>query len=375
MRILIVNYELPPIGGGGGKACLNLLEEYAKASDLEFDVLTSFHKPGINIEKFSDNIKIYRIGVRKKKLHYWRKIEVLEWLWKANRYYKKMIRLKKYDLIHAFFGFPSGWLCYKSRNQIPYIISLRGSDVPGLNSRLAIDYKILGPLFKNIWKNSCATITCSNGLKERALQFLPNVKIDVIPNGIDTNIFSPNDSKYSDTLNLITVGRLSETKRVDVLVNAVEIIKSKGISVRMVIVGDGATREHLDKLIALKKLDEHIKITGFIESEKMPEYYKNSTLYVSATMQEGMSNAMLEAMASGLPIITTKCEGLDELIEGNGIIIDNAKPSTIADTILQLFEDKDRLSIMSEKSRQIAEKMNWSEIAAEYLDKYFECVK
>jgi len=186
MKILIINYEFPPIGGGGGKANLNLLKEYAKTSELEVDVLTSFHQPSIKIEDFSDNIKIYRIGIHKKKMHYWRKIEVIEWIWKAGKFYKKMINNKKYDLIHSFFGFPSGWLCYRTRKKMPYVISLRGSDVPGLNSRLAIDYKILGPVFKNIWKNSLAIIACSNGLKKRALRFFPDISIDVIPNGVDT---------------------------------------------------------------------------------------------------------------------------------------------------------------------------------------------
>ena len=92
--------------------------------------------------------------MHKKNLHYWRKIEVVEWLFKAGFFYKKLIRQNNYDLVHAFFGFPTAYLCYKSTKILPYIISLRGSDVPGYNVRLGMDYKLLSPLFRRIWRRS-----------------------------------------------------------------------------------------------------------------------------------------------------------------------------------------------------------------------------
>ena len=76
--------------------------------------------------------------------------------------------------------------------RLPYIISLRGSDVPGANARLKLDYKILGPLvFKPIWQKASALVACSEGLKARALQFLPSAQIEVIPNGVDLERFHP----------------------------------------------------------------------------------------------------------------------------------------------------------------------------------------
>jgi len=108
MKILMLNYEFPPIGGGGGNAHLSLLEQYSGRSDLQFDVLTSAMKPGFFSEDFSDNIRIYKVGIHKKQLHYWRKTEVIEWLLKSGLHYKKLIRSNDYELTHAFFGFPTG---------------------------------------------------------------------------------------------------------------------------------------------------------------------------------------------------------------------------------------------------------------------------
>jgi hypothetical protein len=103
----MLNYEFPPIGGGAGKVHLNMLKEYAKRDDLSIDVLTSAPQPGNYIIRFSDNINIHKVGVHKKNLHFWRKIEILGWIVKAGHYYKKLIKHKKYDLVHSFFGFPT----------------------------------------------------------------------------------------------------------------------------------------------------------------------------------------------------------------------------------------------------------------------------
>lgn len=373
MNILMLNYEFPPIGGGAGKVHLNMLKEYAKRSDLSIDVLTSAPQPPNHIIKFSDNINIHKVGVHKKNLHFWRKTEILEWIVKAGHYYRKLIKHKKYDLVHSFFGFPTGWFCYRSRNRLPYIISLRGSDVPGKNLRFAFEYKLLGIIFKNIWKNASALIACSEGLKQRALKFYPQVKIDVVPNGVDIEKFRPlseNRAKKSDATRLITVGRLSITKRVDILIDAVKILVEQGKNVKLLIVGGGSLKGSLERLAAQKNLTKSIEFKGIVDSEQMPGLYQNSDLYVSATMQEGMSNAMLEAMASGLPIITTQCEGVDELIKGNGVIVQQETANGIAKAILELVMNSEKLESMSTAARKHSENFTWKSVSQEYLKFY-----
>ena len=143
MKILMLNYEFPPIGGGAAKANLCLLRQYAGRDDLKVDMLTSAPKSGFKSEKFSENITIHKVGIHKKHLHFWRRTEVIEWLIKAGFHYRRMLRKNNYDLAHAFFGFPTGWLCYRNASRLPYIISLRGSDVPGQHARFQLEYKIL----------------------------------------------------------------------------------------------------------------------------------------------------------------------------------------------------------------------------------------
>jgi len=367
----MLNYEFPPIGGGAGNAHLCLLRQYASNSDLKVDVLTSAPKPGLLKENFSENITIYKVGVHKKDLHFWRKSEVIKWLLKAKFHYRKLLRENDYDLAHAFFGFPTGWLCYRSANKLPYIISLRGSDVPGEHARLKLDYKILAPVFAAIWKNATALVACSQGLKDRALKFLPSVAIDVIPNGVELDKFHPAETdQRSDILKLVTVGRLSVTKRVEMLIDAVEILHKDGCKVHLAIVGGGQMQQQLKKFVLERNLSDIIELTGRISAENMPQLYRQNDIFVSASLQEGMSNAMLEAMASGLPIITTRCEGVEELITDNGLVVEQANAEEIAKAVRELADDRQAHKQMSIAARRQAEKFSWNKAALSYVEQY-----
>jgi glycosyltransferase involved in cell wall biosynthesis len=347
------------------------LQQYAGSSDLRIDVLTSAPRPGFFKETFADNITIYKVGLHKKELHFWRKTEVIEWLFKAKFHYRKLLRENDYDLAHAFFGFPTGWLCYRTANKLPYIISLRGSDVPGEHARLKLDYKILGPMFAAIWKKAAALVAPSEGLKNRALKFLPSVAIDVIPNGVELERFSPaKATQQAKILRLLTVGRLSVTKRVEILIDAIEILHRDGCEVHFTIVGGGQLLQKLKQIVSEKNLANIIEFTGRTGAEDMPQVYRQNDIFISASCTEGMSNAMLEAMASGMPIVTTRCEGAEELIADNGLVVENANAEEIAKAVRKIADDRQTCKQMAVAARRQAQKFTWNEVASQYTKLY-----
>lgn len=396
MKVLMLNYEFPPIGGGGGQAHQALLQRYAGRPDLEVDVLTSAPSPGLFMERLANNVLIFKIGVRKRHLHLWRRKEVLEWLFKAGACYRGMIKTGDYDLVHAFFGFPSGWLCWRTRRRLPYIISLRGSDVPGANARLQLEYKVLGPLvFKPIWKKASALVACSEGLKARALQFLPSADIQVITNGVDLELFYPGTataelhkpettsgvpsdaslaiSRFkleASDLRLLTVGRLSTTKRVPLLIETVSLLRGQGHKVHLTIAGGGPLELQLRQSLSEQDLREAVTVMGHCRAEDMPRLYRQHDVFVSASMQEGMSNAMLEAMASGLPIVTTRCEGVDELISNNGVVVEEPTAAALADAVRSLIERPETRKAMSLAARKKSVGFGWDAVAESYLRLY-----
>jgi glycosyltransferase involved in cell wall biosynthesis len=367
----MLNYEFPPIGGGAGNAHLCLLRQYADNSDLRIDVLTSAPEPGFFTENFSKNITIYKVGLHKKNLHFWRKTEVIEWLLKARPCYRKLLRENDYDLVHAFFGFPTGWLCYRSRGKLPYIISLRGSDVPGYNIRLGLDYKLMTGLFRRIWSCAAAVVANSEGLRRLALEFMPTLDIGVIPNGIDTEKYYPSQKQEpAKPIKALAVCRLISRKRIDLLIEAVGQTRELGLDVRLNIAGEGNLMETLKKLANGLKAADRVIFMGRVPAEQMPDVYRDNDIFVMSSAHEGMSNAMLEAMASGLPIITTRCEGVEELVADNGVVVEQAQPEEIARAIKKLADNPQTLRQMSLASRQRAALYSWPSVAARYIRCY-----
>ncbi|MHC4553769.1 MAG: glycosyltransferase family 4 protein [Planctomycetota bacterium] len=371
MKILMLNYEFPPIGGGAGHAFLCLLKEYSRNKDIQIDVLTSYSGRGIATEEFSQNIRIYKVGIHKKNLHYWTKFEVIKFLWKARGLHLKLLRENSYHLAHAFFAFPTGWLCYKTANQLPYILSLRGSDVPGYNVRLGLDYKLLAGLFRRVWSEASLIAANSQGLCRLARRFMPNMDIDVIPNGVDVQCYHPaSQKKTGGRINLLSVGRLITRKRIGWLIDAVGLAVQEGLDVRLNVVGEGNLLANLQKKVADMRLFERVVFMGLVQRHQMPEIYRANDIFVMASQHEGMSNAMLEAIASGLPIITTPCEGVEELIRGNGIIVNHPDLQEFVAAVNLIATDRDKYAAMSKAGRDIAQEFSWSAVAQRYIQHY-----
>ncbi|UCD94909.1 MAG: glycosyltransferase family 4 protein [Candidatus Zixiibacteriota bacterium] len=371
-RLLMLNYEFPPIGGGAGNAHLSLLKEYASTADLRVDVLTSGPKPGFSVEQFSHNVTIYKVGLHKKNLHFWRRREVIEWLLRAKRPYRRLLRENGYDLVHAFFGFPTAYLCYRTANDLPYMISLRGSDVPGYNVRLGLDYKLTAGLFRKIWSGASMLVANSAGLRKLARKFMPNIEIEIIPNGIDTERFHPaKEQGVKEPIQLLTVGRLITRKRIDLLIRAVDCAGRLGLNVQLNIAGDGNLLAELRTLAEELAVADRVTFLQRVPPEEIAAVYRRNSIFVMCSAHEGMSNAMLEAMASGLPIVTTPCEGVDELIGDNGIVVETAAPPKIAEAIRKLATDEQRRRTMSQAAREKAKDFAWPSVA----DQYIRCYK
>ena len=372
MKILMINYEFPPIGGGAGQAHLRLLKAFCETDGLSVDVLTSGINQGVSHESLSDDIHIYRVGIKKKSLHFWRKIEVMMWLYKSRKIYQKMIDNNKYDLVHSFFAFPSAWHCYRSRHTLPYIISLRGSDVPGYNERLGLDYKILSGLFKRIWRNANAVVTNSDGLKRLAQNFIKEIEYQVIPNGIDTKIFFPGKQTINSRVKLLSVSRLITRKRIEMIIDAVQALKLNGHCVHLTIAGEGDLLQCLMAQVKTLSLHDEVTFLGIVPPEKVPNLYREHDIFLMASIHEGMSNAMLEAMASGLPVVTTPCEGVSELVVDNGVVLESSTASEMATAISHLINSPEKMETMQLAACRQAKLFTWESSGQKYVSLYHE---
>ena len=196
-------------------------------------------------------------------------------------------------------------------------------------------------------------------------------KIVIIPNGVADEFFYKRGTKVtSGTLKILFVGRLAIQKRVDRLIEAVALVKSK---VEVTIVGDGEDREKLKNQVKSLNL-KNVTFVGRKSGKELLDYYFNSDLFLITSDKEGMPLVVLEAMAAGLPIIASDVTGLRELVSGTGILV---KPvaETFAHAIDKLSANKQELLKLSQKSSKKAHEYSWSKVSERIVKIYEEVQK
>ena len=325
-RILLLNYEFPPLGGGAGNATYYLLKEFSKNDDLKVDLVTS-STDKYKKEEFSKNIDIYYLDIGKKgNIHYQSNFDLLKYSYKANKFIKKLKKENKYDLLHAFFGIPCGYIAMKSK--LPYIVSLRGSDVPFYSKRFYyLDKLFFKRLSVKIWKRAKSVIANSEGLKKLALSSSANQEIGLIYNGVDIDEFSPSEN-VNDVFTIISTSRLIKRKGINYLLDAFISFNKKFVKTKLVLIGSGDLEKELKSKADGAGISSSVEFVGAISHDKLANYYKQADVFVLPSLNEGMSNSLLEAMSSGLAVIATDTGGTAELVnEENGIIINKANNS------------------------------------------------
>jgi glycosyltransferase involved in cell wall biosynthesis len=360
MRILMINYEYPPVGGGTANANYYFIKELAKDLDVVVDLITVKPNPGILIEDFSNNIHLHKIGIHKKDLHHWTGLEMLEWCLGACFYIKHLLKKNTYDICHCWNGWPPGFLGYLFRKKVPYVVALRGNDVPGYEVRFRFLEKIIvKDLCRTIWTHASMITANSEELAKLAQNTL-RCKIAVIPNGVDTDDFySKKHEEIRMPLTLISTNRLGQRKGHIYLIQALRKIKGY----RLILVGQGSEMENLKR--ESRGLD--VEFRGYVGHADLNKELHRADIYISTSLVEGMSNSTLEAMAAGLPIISTNVGGIGKMIDGNGVVIKKtADADMIAEALDYYLKNPSLIPQHGKRSRQMAEEMNWEFVVERY---------
>ena len=373
MRILLVNYEYPPLGGGAGQATASLAREFVTAGHEPL-VLTSRFKGQPSVEDV-DGVRIQRVPVIRHRADRCTPPEMLTFLLSASAAALGSVCAWKPDVVVAFFGIPSGpiGLLLRLINRTPYIVSLRGGDVPGFQPYdLAFFHKLLGPIIRLLWKNAAGVVANSAGLQSLARRFAPEMEIAVIPNGVDAQTFHPTSApaEAPRPVQLLFVGRVVFQKGLDVLLRALAMLPSSH-DFRLEIIGDGDQREPLAAEIRRLGLEQKITFAGWCDRAAIAERYQQADVFVFPSRDEGMPNVVLEAMASGLPIVATAIAGNEDLVrEGeNGCLVPTEDAAALAAALTRLIERPDLRRTMGRASRAIVEReYTWQRVAACYLD-------
>ncbi|MBI2410432.1 MAG: glycosyltransferase family 4 protein [Candidatus Kerfeldbacteria bacterium] len=376
MRVLFLNSEYPPLGGGAGYATQELFRQFRNEERITIDCITAAIDNRYSTEQPFPNVTLYRvpIGDKRDSLHYQSQLNLFRYLLQGYLMARSLVRKNTYDFVHAFFTVPAGIIAYSFRRQLPYIISLRGSDVPGYNKRFQFIYTIAKPLFVDIWKKATDVVANSQSLADLAHKSMASLEIPVIPNGVDTEIFYPFSASTAEEnkkkVRILCVSRLIERKGIDILIKSFAEIQSSFPQTELEIVGDGNIRVELEALTQALQLSKRVHFHGNMERSELPEIYRQADIFVLPSHNEGMSNTVLEAMASGLPLIITNTGDAEALASGNGIIIEKNNQTQLTAALTQLLRDAKLRQTYASASRIKSLLYSWQQAADEYKKMY-----
>jgi glycosyltransferase involved in cell wall biosynthesis len=213
-------------------------------------------------------------------------------------------------------------------------------------------------------------------------------KVKVIRNGVMKPRMSELDSMELDNLRRKELGILSSDKIITFignfkdgkghifLVKAMEIVSKKYLNARLLLVGEGILRSEIEEVCKERMLDGKVRFLGY--RDDVLNILAISDIFVSPSLSETTSIAILEAMAAGLPVIATDVGGNPEIINNNetGLLVPPMDPQALADNILLLLEDENRgLELSRNAIRRVEDKYNLEHMVEEYENLYFGIIE
>lgn len=376
MKVLFLNYEYPPIGGGASIATEALLKQWSKDERVEVHLVTSAVGAAYEKIHLGGKVFVHRVPIGKDltKLHSQSLRDIFWYTWRAWWYTARLVRQEQqsFDITLAFFTIPCGFLAYlvKLWYRVPYVVSLRGADVPGFSEKYDTFYLFAKPLVRFLWHRAETVIPNSEGITELAKKTDPKQSMEIIENGVDTEVFHPaRERAVSEKAVFLSTSRLTPRKGIHYLVEAFALAAKqvKG-EMELWLIGEGEQKEMLQARVQELDLDQQVKFLGRVPHEQLSSYYQQAHVFVLPSKNEGMSNSALEALASGLPLIISGTGGMQELVTDgtNGFFIDPENTEDFAQKIVMLAQDTERCQAFGGESRRRAELRGWNRVAEEF---------
>ncbi|OAG26853.1 glycosyltransferase family 4 protein [Thermodesulfatator autotrophicus] len=208
-------------------------------------------------------------------------------------------------------------------------------------------------------------------------KFLPGFPYVVIPNGIDVNSYSPKQRPFSRFMdghfNILYVGRFDPRNGLDLLIEAFKILAREKPNIRLIIIGYGPLEPTYRKMVP-PDLTEKIIFVGKIDEER-PAYYRSAHVLCFPAKKGSFGITLLEAMASGVPVVTTDIEGFRFVMEDgkHGLMVKAEEGAEgYARAIKFLIENPQKRKEMAENARKRALEFSWDKITENLLDHYYQ---
>jgi glycosyltransferase involved in cell wall biosynthesis len=357
----VVPYFPPHIGGE--ETCVFMLSRGLAAKGHDVTVFTSSESGALSSEDTE--------GFRIRRLNIWMKVY-------NNPIVPSLVgRLLHEDsptIIHAhqypiFFSDVSALM--GAVKHIPLLLQIHV--IP--DSRSMLSSAVSALYYESLWKltlkTACKIIVPSRAYRSLMLGHgLSSQKVSVIPYGVDTDVFHPDNNgdqfrkKHGceGSRVILTAGRLNYQKGLHVLIEALPLIKKELQDVKLVIVGDGEERPRLKKLAQTLDVAESVVFTGSLHHEDLPQAFASADVFVLPSFFESFGITLIEAQATAKPVVATRVGGIPEVVMNgeSGTLVEPGKPNKLANAIITILSDRNMAVRMGRKGRKhVEENFSW----------------
>ncbi len=380
-KVLLLTWEYPPrIIGGISTHVYHLSRSLANQGVSVHVVTCSF--PGAPSEEAIDGVRVTRVEDSRLL-----QANFLLWIYHLNSQMisktTELLETEKFDLIHAH-----DWVVgraaveLKSQLGLPLISTIHATEI-GRGGSLDGEYrKKVRDIERLLVDQSDGIICCSNYMLGRIQHELgaANAKISVIPNGVEAATFK-NDGNLllvpatasEERKTILYVGRIVREKGVFTLLEALDELRTREKNIGLVYVGEGPLKEDLAKEVLRRRLGDRVKITGFVDQQRLVALYNSSHVFVLPSHYEPFGMVALEAMASRVPVVVSDVGGLSEIVEDGitGVKVPASDPHALAEGILRVLENPELSERLKENAYQtVQESYRWDLVAEKTLEAY-----
>lgn len=346
MRILMLNYEYPPVGGGAGEISRHIAEGLAAKGHV-VHVLTVCYKD-CQVSSIQNKVQVTRLSSKRKYRFKSNPVEMLSWMRMAKKFLFRHLEKTRYDICFAHFALPCGEVAYtmKLKFDLDYVVMSHGHDIPWFFPKQMMVYHMFTyGWIKRIVLRSKALFVQSDDMERNAKLFVGKRHhhlVHQVPNGWNAAYFYPDDAKRSKRFEIAFPGRLVKQKDPFSFLNAIAMLRDKLQELHVRILGDGPLRHKMEHFVKKHDLTEFVQFEGWVDKSAMRDAYQSASLVVLPSLNEGMSMATMEAIACGTYVIVTDVSRNTKLIAPgvNGDIVKQQDEADLATKIETFYHDK-----------------------------------
>lgn len=376
MRILVVTYEFPPIGGGGGHAAREICRGLV-CHGHEVHVLTA-HWKGLPHQEIQDGVHIRRFSSGRTSPYQAGLLTMSGYVLAGLAGGAGYTRSWRPDLIHVHFAVPSGPVAWGLARlaSVPYVLTAHLGDVPGgVPEKTGRWFRWIYPFTPPIWRGAARVVAVSEFTRQLALKHYPR-DIQVIPNGIDLAHLPAEKIEPGKPPMIVFAARFMAQKNPVLFVRALALLKD--LDWRCVMMGDGLLRPDIEREIMDQGLAERFMLPGWVTPEEVVERFSKADILFMPSRSEGLPVVGVKALALGLAIVASRVGGFLDLVEDgkNGYLIDSPDDlQGFASVLRALLSSEECLGKFRKASRQKAREFDAEHVVAAYEALFLEVLR